>query len=214
MTKRNDCLSFVFFVVVCRRVRDAAGPAWAGGGRDAGVPLPSPLLPVGSRPKGGHAGRRRSHPGEAGRQEDPSRLPANDYQAGQRHHGHQQLEPADANELKLYIVTSDNTHEESNPQTPKYTIMDRFLKSHTIISNPLDFLEDCPSLRPRTPHQEALVEFTLSVNHQQNIEERKHIAGPHFVHRGAPSQCSVSGERECDGNDYSRLLAVVPPTVY
>ena len=73
-------------------MRDEARPAGAGGGRDAGVPLPPPLLPVGSRTEGGHAGGRGPHPGEAGRQEDPPRLPANDHQAGQRHHRHQQLE--------------------------------------------------------------------------------------------------------------------------
>jgi len=82
----------IMCVFVCRGVRDASRSAGAGRGCDAGVPLPSPLLSVGSRPKGGHAGGRSPHPGEAGRQEDPPRLPANDHQAGQRHHRHQQLE--------------------------------------------------------------------------------------------------------------------------
>lgn len=54
--------------------------------------LPSSLLSFGSWPAGGNAGGRRSHPGEAGRQADPPRLSANDHQAGQWHHCHQQLD--------------------------------------------------------------------------------------------------------------------------
>lgn len=164
----------VFFFFYARRgVRNAARPAWASGGRDAGVPLPSPLLPVGSRPKGGHAGGRCPHPGEAGRQEDPPRLPANDYQAGQRHHRHQQLERMDRRVKgrgwetctdTVYRNISDiqkrYTHvKESTRQTPKHTVSTFWRAAIELIYEITQihlklfgfFFMDCPSHNPK-PH--------------------------------------------------------------
>lgn len=99
----TNCFCFCV-LCVCRGVWDAAWPAGAGGGCDAGVPLPSSVLSFGSGPKGGHAGRRCPHPGEAGRQEDPPRLPANDHKTGQRHHCHQQLEGGGCWETRMDVV--------------------------------------------------------------------------------------------------------------
>lgn len=85
----------MFTVCVCdfshRGVRDASRPARAGRGRDAGVSLSAPFLPVRPGPKGGHAGRRRPDAGEARRQTHPPRLPTDDHQTRQRNDRHVHL---------------------------------------------------------------------------------------------------------------------------
>lgn len=149
------------------------------------MPLPSPLLPVSSRPKGGHAGGCGSHLGEAGRQEDPSRLPANDHQAGQWYHRHQQLDGkggAERHAWTLYIknICDKQTKKKKNPDTTrKETIQSLTFWRAAIEQTQINFGLSgfsswiVPHTTPTpTPRQEALVEFTLfiAVDHYQTIK--------------------------------------------
>lgn len=90
-------------VCVCRGVWDSSRPAGAGRGRDAGVPLPAPFLPVRSGPEGGHAGGRRPDAGETRRQTHPPRLPTDDHQARQRNDRHVHL--ADYTHFRALLQT-------------------------------------------------------------------------------------------------------------
>lgn len=145
-----------FFLCVCRGVWDAARPAGAGRSCDVGVPLPPFLLPVSSGPKDGHASRRRSDPGEARRQEDPPRLPADDHKTGKRHHRHQQLEERGLGGLgwTLYIQRCDvyrrwKTHSET---IQFHAATERFFTVQIHIM-------DCSI---SAPNQRALPGFTFS----------------------------------------------------
>lgn len=68
-----------------RRGGRLAQPARAGHRHPAGLPPPSPLLPLLPGPAGGAAGRGGPNPGEGGRPALLQRLPAADRQAGGRH---------------------------------------------------------------------------------------------------------------------------------